>query len=150
MFGPLGLVKFWYVSAGELGFVSAWQVSLRCVFILVRQVWCGACVGWVGVRPGVIRRGRYGELSWVQLGYVLVRWGMAGAVRLGISCCVAIWCVESMYVELRSVAVRYGRPGKLRSVGVSFVHVWFGRRGGVRLGRPGGLWFGRLGEVRLV
>ena len=49
-------------------------------------------VGWGGVRPGVIRRGRYGELSWVQLGYVLVRWGMAGAVRLGISCCVAIWC----------------------------------------------------------
>ena len=42
--GPLGLVKFWYVSAGELGFVSAWQVSLRCVFILVRQVWCGASV----------------------------------------------------------------------------------------------------------
>ena len=36
--GPFGLVKFWYVSAGELGFVSAWQVSLRCVFILVRQV----------------------------------------------------------------------------------------------------------------
>ena len=108
-------------------------------------------VGWVGVRPGVIRRGRYGELSWVQLGYVLVRWGMAGAVRLGISCCVAIWCVESMYVELRSVAVRYGRqgglryctvgsvwvrsgrPGKLRSVGVSCVHVWFGRLGEVRL-----------------
>jgi hypothetical protein len=40
--GSFGLVfnKFWYVSAGELGFVSAWQVSLRCVFILVRQVWC--------------------------------------------------------------------------------------------------------------
>ena len=31
---------FWRVKAGELGFVSAWQVSLRCVFILVRQVWC--------------------------------------------------------------------------------------------------------------
>ena len=43
-------------------------------------------VGWVGVRPGVIRRGRYGELSWVQLGYVLVRWGMAGAVG-----CVGVW-----------------------------------------------------------
>ena len=38
--GPFGLVKFWYVSAGEVGFVSAWQCSLRCVFILVRQVWC--------------------------------------------------------------------------------------------------------------
>ena len=36
--GPFGSVKFWYVSAGEVGFVSAWQVSLRCVFILVRQV----------------------------------------------------------------------------------------------------------------
>ena len=44
LLGPFGLVKFWYVSAGELGFVSAWQVSLRCVFILVRQVWCGASV----------------------------------------------------------------------------------------------------------
>ena len=44
VFGPFGLVKFWYVSAGELGFVNAWQVSLRCVFILVRQVWCGASV----------------------------------------------------------------------------------------------------------
>ena len=42
--------------------------------------------GWVGVRSVVIRRGRYGELSWVQLGYVLVRWGMAGAVG-----CVGVW-----------------------------------------------------------
>ena len=36
--------------------------------------------------------------------------------------------------------------------GVSSVMVFlerFGRRGGVRLGRPGGLWFGRLGEARL-
>ena len=29
-------------------------------------------VGWGGVRPGVIRRGRYGELSWVQLGIIKV------------------------------------------------------------------------------
>ena len=34
-----------------------------------------------------------------------------------------------MYVELRSVAVRYGRPGKLRSVGVSLDTLWFGRLG---------------------
>ena len=144
--GPFGLVKFWYVSAGELGFVSAWQCSLRCVFILVRQA------RWVqlGNVPLRLRYGRYGELSWVQLGYVKVRWGMAGAVRLGISFCVAIWCVESMYVELRSVAVRYGRQGGLRYCTVGSVWVRSGRRGGVRLGRPGGLWFGRLGEVRLV
>ena len=38
LLGPFGLVKFWYVSAGEVGFVNVWQVSLRCVFILVRQV----------------------------------------------------------------------------------------------------------------
>ena len=93
-------------------------------------------VGWVGVRPGVIRRGRYGELSWVQLGYVLVRWGMAGAVRLGISCFVAIWCGRQgglRYCTVGSVWVRSGRPGKWRSGGVSCVHVWFGRLGEVRL-----------------
>ena len=111
------------------------------------------CVGWVGVRPGVIRRGRCGALGSVKFGCVMLSCGLAGAVRLGISCCVAIWCVESMYVELRSVAVRYGRqgglrcctvgscwvrsgrPGKLRSVGVSCVHVWFGRLGTFSFGK---------------
>ena len=79
-----------------------------------------------------LRCGRYGELSWVQLGYVLVRWGMAGAVRLGISCCVAIWCVESMYVELRSVAVRYGRQGGLRCCTVGSGWARSGGRGTFR------------------
>jgi hypothetical protein len=50
------------------------------------------CVGWVGVRPGVIRRGRCGALGSVKFGCVMLSCGLAGAVRLGISCCVAIWC----------------------------------------------------------
>ena len=69
MAGELGYVRVrsGEFLAGEVGFVSAWQVSLRCVFILVRQVWCGASM--------------LGGAGYVQVGL-----GEAGAVG-----CVGVW-----------------------------------------------------------
>jgi hypothetical protein len=54
-------------------------------------------VGWVGVRPGMIRRGRCGGLRWCLVTYVVVRYGRRGELRL----CVFCWGTfrQAGYVE---------------------------------------------------
>ncbi len=52
------------------------------------------------MRWGALVYGVAGKVRFVELRYVAVRYVSAGAVRLGISCFVAIWC---------------GRRGELRS-----------------------------------
>lgn len=66
-----------------------------------------------------LRCGRYGELSWVQLGYVLVRWGMAGEVLFG----------EQRFVRAGLIGVSFGwvwyvRAGMAGSVKLCSGDVW--------------------------
>jgi len=72
--GPIGLVKFWYVSAGGLRLLVVLYVGVS--YVKVRQA------RRVSVRLGTSSWVVVWQVCWGQLSFGLVRFGEAGLVRL--------------------------------------------------------------------